>query len=174
LYPVEYIQFLTHFHGDRDYFECHEILEEYWKQSDDQSKNSIWVGLILLAVSSYHHRRTNFTGAKKTLQKALHILTLQQNSLPKIGLETKTLLPLLTKQLTTIKKEEAYQSYQLPISDPYLLEQCIKKCKQLGYSWNTASNINDRNLVDRHLLRDRSSVIQERIDSLKKKKGNDC
>ncbi|WP_460291943.1 DUF309 domain-containing protein, partial [Bacillus cereus] len=31
MYPTEYIQFLIHFHGDYDYFECHEILEEYWK-----------------------------------------------------------------------------------------------------------------------------------------------
>ncbi|MFZ3196347.1 MAG: DUF309 domain-containing protein, partial [Bacillus mycoides] len=27
MYPTEYIQFLIHFHGDYDYFECHEILE---------------------------------------------------------------------------------------------------------------------------------------------------
>lgn len=31
MYPTEYIQFLIHFHGDYDYFECHEILEGYWK-----------------------------------------------------------------------------------------------------------------------------------------------
>ncbi|MEH7501602.1 DUF309 domain-containing protein, partial [Neobacillus drentensis] len=29
MYPTEYIQFLAHFHGDRDYFECHELLEDY-------------------------------------------------------------------------------------------------------------------------------------------------
>ena len=27
-FPLKYIDFLVHFHGDRDYFECHEILEE--------------------------------------------------------------------------------------------------------------------------------------------------
>jgi uncharacterized protein len=173
LYPKEYIQFLAHFHGDRDYFECHEILEEFWKKSDDQSKDSIWVGLILLAVSSYHHRRTNINGAERTLKKAIHIFTLKQISLPKIGLDAKTLVPLLTNQLAYIKKGGSYQSFQLPISDPYLLKQCIIECEQIGCSWNTPSNINDKDLVDRHLQRDRSSVIQERMDAILNKKGND-
>jgi uncharacterized protein len=170
LYPDEYIQFLAHFHGDRDYFECHEILEEYWKKSDDQSKESIWVGLILLAVSSYHHRRTNFKGAERTLRKAIHIFTLHQTSLRKIGLEASSLLPLLTNQLTVIKNAGAYQSLLLPISDSNLLKKCMKKCEQMGYSWDTASNIDDRNLVNRHLLRDRSSVIQERMNAKLNKK----
>ncbi|WP_342432183.1 DUF309 domain-containing protein [Neobacillus sp. FSL H8-0543] len=173
MYPEEYIHFLAHFHGDRDYFECHEILEEYWKKSNDQSKDSIWVGLILLAVSAYHHRRANFNGAGRTLNKAIHIFTSQQNTLPKIGLEKQTLFSLLTNQLAIIKKEEAYQSYHLPITDPFLLKDCIKKCEQIGYSWNTASNLSDKSLVDRHILRDRSSVIQERIDAIIIKKGND-
>lgn len=173
MYPEEYILFLAHFHGDRDYFECHEILEEYWKKSDDQSKDSIWVGLILLAVSAYHHRRTNFKGAERTLKKAIHIFTLQQNALTKIGLEKQTFFSLLTKQVTIIKKEEAYQSYHLPLSDPFLFKDCIKKCEQMGYSWNSASNLNDKKLVDRHILRDRTSVIHERMDAIKIKKGND-
>ncbi|PAD68333.1 hypothetical protein CHH83_14265, partial [Bacillus sp. 7586-K] len=32
MYDQEYIDFLVHFHCDRDYFECHEILEEHWKK----------------------------------------------------------------------------------------------------------------------------------------------
>lgn len=32
MYPAEYLEYLVYFHADRDYFECHEILEEYWKE----------------------------------------------------------------------------------------------------------------------------------------------
>lgn len=73
MYPDAYIQFLVHFHGDRDYFECHEILEEYWKETIKGDKQSIWVGLIMLAVSNYHFRRNNNSGAQRTLQKAISI-----------------------------------------------------------------------------------------------------
>lgn len=32
MYPEAYVAFLHEFHTTRDYFECHEILEEYWKE----------------------------------------------------------------------------------------------------------------------------------------------
>ena len=32
VYPEAYIEYLMYFHGNRDYFECHEVLEEYWKE----------------------------------------------------------------------------------------------------------------------------------------------
>ena len=64
-FPQKYIEYLVHFHGDRDYFECHEILEEYWKKIDNGNKESIWVGLIQLAVANYHHRRKNLTVPKE-------------------------------------------------------------------------------------------------------------
>ena len=48
-YPEAYIDFLVHFHGDRDWFECHERLEEYWKEHPDDPKSDTWVGLIQVA-----------------------------------------------------------------------------------------------------------------------------
>ena len=121
MYPKPYIQFLIHFHGDRDYFECHEILEEYWKESNDRKKDSIWVGFILLAVSRYHHRRENFIGAKRTLEKAIMILS-KQESRPNIqGLDAGNLFPLLSKLLDQINHEESYQSINLQITDPVLI-----------------------------------------------------
>ena len=85
MYPSEYIQFLAHFHGDRDYFECHELLEDYWKKTDSRNKNSIWVGFILLSVSLYHHRRNNFSGAQRTLATAIKFFELQPDTLTKLG-----------------------------------------------------------------------------------------
>ena len=31
-YPEAYTDYLCYFHGARDYFECHEVMEEYWKE----------------------------------------------------------------------------------------------------------------------------------------------
>jgi predicted metal-dependent hydrolase len=173
LYPKEYIQFLAHFHGDRDYFECHEILEEYWKKNDVRNKNSIWVGLILLAVSTYHHRRNNFTGAKRTLEKAITIFKTQSFFLTKLSLDPHLLQVLVKERLSIITKQQRYNSFNLPISDQALLELCRRYCEQNGLVWGKDSDLANDHLVHRHVLRDRTSVIEERIQSLKLRKGND-
>lgn len=172
MYPKPYIQFLIHFHGDRDYFECHEILEEYWKESNDRKKDSIWVGFILLAVSRYHHRRENFIGAKRTLEKAIMILS-KQESRPNIqGLDAGNLFTLLSKLLDQINHEESYQSINLQITDPVLFDACIKECRSKGFSWGQESDRRDESIVHRHKLRDRTDVMEERIKALKNRKDN--
>jgi predicted metal-dependent hydrolase len=173
LYPKQYIQFLAHFNGDRDYFECHEILEEYWKESKDKSKDSIWVGFILLAVSRYHHRRKNFNGANRTLEKAIKIFSLHDREPNLLGLDGDIFFPMLSKLLTQTDKKESYQSITLPISDPSLLEACKKECQNKGFNWGQESNLEDESIIHRHKLRDRTNVIEERVEALKNKKGNE-
>lgn len=173
MFPKEYIQFLAHFHGDRDYFECHEILEEYWKKNDVKNKNSIWVGLILLAVSAYHHRRNNFNGAKRTLEKAITIFKTQPESVIKLGLDPHLLQDILTSRLSNITNQQRYISFNLPIWDQALLDLCRRYCKQNGFVWGMNSDLTNEHLVHRHILRDRTSVIEERNQSLKLRKGND-
>lgn len=173
LYPEQYIQFLAHFNGDRDYFECHEILEEYWKESTDRSKNSIWVGFILLAVSRYHHRRSNYNGAKRTLEKAIKIFSLHEREPILLGLNVDIFFPMLSKLLVQAVQEKRYQSITLPISDSVLLEACIKECQNKGFNWGQESKLEDESIIHRHKLRDRTNVIEERMVALKNKKGNE-
>jgi predicted metal-dependent hydrolase len=120
LYPSEYIDFLAHYHGDRDYFECHELLEDYWKKVDSRNKDSIWVGFILLSVSAYHHRRSNFSGAERTLIKALKIFELQADLLTKFGLNKVDFSHLLNKQISALQNGASYRSISLPLCDPVL------------------------------------------------------
>ncbi|ETI70374.1 DUF309 domain-containing protein [Neobacillus vireti] len=169
MYPQEYIQFLTHFHGDRDYFECHEVLEELWKKTDSGNKDSSWVGLILLAVSTYHHRRGNFKGAKRTVEKALKIFETPAN----LGLDIPRLNSLLKERLALIETETAYTSFELPICDPVLLGVCKKSCARAGLVWGQESDITNLSLIHRHKLRDRTDVIRERDQSLKMRKGSE-
>lgn len=69
-YPDAYIRYLAEFHGTRDYFECHEILEEYWKEHPGDEQAQLWHGLIQIAVGQYHLRRGNREGARKMLRSA--------------------------------------------------------------------------------------------------------
>lgn len=170
MYPDEYIKFLVHFHGDRDYFECHEVLEEYWKSVDKNNKASIWVGLILMAVSLYHHRRENFKGAERTLEKGLAILESHSADIKKLGLDSVQLIKDLKNRLHIIKEGKKYTSYNLPIEDPNLLGRCREACSEQGFPWCASSNLMDEDLVHRHKNRDRSMVIQERLEAMEKNK----
>ncbi|MFP7297782.1 DUF309 domain-containing protein [Neobacillus niacini] len=173
MYPKEYIQFLVHFNGTRDYFECHEILEEYWKESNDYQKDSIWVGLILLSVSRYHHRRENFSGAQRTLKKAINILSMHANRITALGLDVQVLIPSLSHLLKNVENMEGYQSINLPVIEPILLQACMERCESLGCTWGKGSNLEDKSIVHRHKLRDRTVVIEERMKALRNRKGNE-
>lgn len=168
MYPKEYIEYLIHFHGDRDYFECHEILEEYWKQIDPNNKQSIWVGLILLAVSNYHHRRNNYLGAKRTMAKSIAILKNEKKQLPHLGIDANRLINDLLLRQQAISLGTPYSSYTIPISDPVLISSCSEACNNRGFLWCSESDLNNMELVHRHSARDRSSVIQERLNALKR------
>lgn len=173
MYPQEYIRYLAHFHGDRDYFECHEILEDYWKNQERGNKNSVWVGLIQLAVSCYHHRRSNFSGAKKTLEKAREIFKKEEQCLSSLGLNKMEFFTLLNERYIAIEKNQPYSSFNLPINDPHLIQQCQTHCLKHGIIWGNHSDLNNNSLVDRHKLRDRTSIISKRLCALKRNKGSE-
>lgn len=169
-YPSAYIDFLVHFHGDRDYFECHEILEDYWKKVDKANKHSIWVGFILLAVANYHYRRNNLTGAIRTLKKASFILAKDDLQLEKLGLNSNALRKMLSNQLANMKTNIPYKSLQLPLIDATLARMCKQRALDKGFVWGATSDLAEKSIIHRHTLRDRSDVIKEREQQLLKKK----
>ncbi|MBU8879180.1 DUF309 domain-containing protein [Bacillus sp. FJAT-29790] len=170
MYPKEYIEYLVHFHGDRDYFECHEVLEEYWKSVSPKNKHSIWVGLILLAVSNYHHRRGNFGGAERTMQKSIDILNKNHQQLAELGLNAEKLFKELPSLLRDISLGANYLDYDMPIQDLSLITTCKEICNRRSLTWCKKSDLDNKEIVHRHSLRDRSPVIQERLKALNKHK----
>lgn len=175
MYPQAYIHYLVHFHGDRDYFECHELLEEHWKNSK-QDKHSLWVGLILLAVSNYHHRRENKAGAARTLAKAIDIFIQKHEQLMEhAGIDSDELLHMLKQREVDIQNNLPYTSLNLPIADPDLIKRCQRICLKKGIVWGQESNPLRVDLINRHSQRDRSEVTEEREKALdfKKRKGRE-
>lgn len=162
MYPKAYLDYLYHFHCDRDYFECHEVLEEYWKEKDAGEREIYWVGLIQIAVGLYHHRRGNFKGALRMLQNALRIIGKESAEINALGLDSGRLLKMLEDRIDGVTKQEPYESMNLPIADPDLLLSCDVMAKETNLVWGTASDLFDSSLVNRHTLRDRSDVIEER------------
>lgn len=159
-YPTDYLDFLIHFHCDRDYFECHEVLEEYWKETDPGNRESVWVGLIQIAVGFYHYRRENRSGAVRILRKGTIILKQHPDSLKNLGIDFDKLLPLLEETLTNIDSEIDYQSIDLPLNEE-LTQLCKQECRKIG-----KLDVIPDSIIHRHSLRDRSDVIRMRKEAL--------
>ncbi|WP_068775571.1 DUF309 domain-containing protein [Paenibacillus sp. FJAT-26967] len=168
-YPQAYVDFLVHFHGDRDFFECHEVLEEYWKEAGAHPLADAYVGLIQLAVGLYHQRRGNLAGAVKMLSGSLSYL--EQMPKDKLGLDPELVRAMIEQRLHEVESSVAsYQDLDLPINDLDLLEECRAECQARGLEWGKSSDLSDKHLLDKHKLRDRSNVIRERARQLECRK----
>lgn len=62
------VLFLVYFNRDRDFFECHEVMEELWL---DQGSDPLYKGLLQVAVGMFHFRAGNKVGAYKMLRSAV-------------------------------------------------------------------------------------------------------
>ncbi len=153
-YPQAYIKYLEYYHRERDYFECHEVLEEYWKEHPDSPYSTTWVGLIQLAVAMYHHRRGNWKGAIKMLFSAIHIL--KDPDLEQLGIAAIELKLLLKERLIELEHNTqlAFKDINFPFIDRTLIEMMAKI--------RTDDEVIDPYLLNKHTLRDRSDVIRTR------------
>ncbi|WP_349407623.1 DUF309 domain-containing protein [Pseudalkalibacillus sp. SCS-8] len=172
MYPKPYIDYLVHFHGLRDYFECHEILEEHWKSVPEDQAKKHWVGLIQIAVSLYHQRRKNYSGALRMMTSAANIIEKEQSEIEALGLDVDVLLLKLQERIVEIENQQPYESFNLPIKDKTLLARLEKECEEKNCTFGIPSDMDDDFLVNKHTLRDRQPVINERLEqkALRKKK----
>ncbi|SFK01728.1 hypothetical protein SAMN04487936_106164 [Halobacillus dabanensis] len=153
MYAKAYIGYLAHFHGTRDYFECHEVLEEHWKAVDPKNRSSVWVLLIQIAVSMYHARRGNLKGARTLMGRCLRNIPDHTAELEKLGLDAKH----LEKQLNTANRhflhKRPYRSWNMPIKDLYLRKEVQILCQHWNVSYGSPSDLSNDDLVHKHKRR---------------------
>lgn len=169
MYPQAYIDYLHYFHCERDYFECHEVLEEHWKKKEAGKRDLHWVGLIQIAVGLYHHRRGNFNGAKRMLTNAVSIIRTHTKEIDRLALDSKRLIELLEIQLEGINRKDSYKSFDLPLTDEMLLTSCMTRALDENLVWGAPSDLDNLSIVNRHSTRNRDDVIQERLAQLLKR-----
>ncbi|MDV3449654.1 DUF309 domain-containing protein [Bacillus safensis] len=171
MYPEAYVAFLHEFHTTRDYFECHEILEEYWKEDPPEQRKDYWVGLIQLAVALYHQRRGNGKGAKRLISNSLHLLESNRSVLSNLGLDDEAFLMLLRTLKKKMDEDMPYESVMLPIKDEALLSLCQEMAQKEGLFFGQESNLSHTFLIEKHRLRDRTEVLLERKKQIERKKS---
>ncbi|MBH5317815.1 DUF309 domain-containing protein [Paenibacillus sp. GSMTC-2017] len=170
-YPNPYVTYLVEFHATRDYFECHELLEEYWKENPNDGLGHIWVGLIQLAVGLYHERRGNLRGAMKMYDQSFSRLNEAELSL--LGINGQHLISELENRRKNVNHlTDQYVDVNMILIDEELRELCEKQCDERNVAWGTPSDRENEAIIHRHTLRDRSEVIATREESLRKKRKN--
>ncbi|MCZ8512110.1 DUF309 domain-containing protein [Paenibacillus filicis] len=70
-YDRLYVQFIYYFNFERDYFECHEVMEELWLE---EGRDPLYQGLLQVAVGLYHYRNGNPNGSVKLFTAGLEKL----------------------------------------------------------------------------------------------------
>lgn len=70
LWPVACSQFNT-----REFFECHETLEDLWNQLQPGTEKQLIHGLLQLAVGLHHCQQGNHHGAHTLIEKGFQKLT---------------------------------------------------------------------------------------------------
>lgn len=170
MFPEPYIHYLYQFHCERDYFECHEILEEFWKKDPPARRKSIWVLLIQIAVAFYHYRRQNWNGAERMFQNSLRLMKEKATEIESLGIDYHSFIALIKETLEEVKRKEKYKSVNLPIKDEKLKEICFRYAREKGKNWGASSDLNNQFLLHKHKTRDRTDVILEREKQLEKKR----
>lgn len=129
-YDPLYVDYLVYFNRDRDYFECHEVLEELWLAED---REPVYKGLLQVAVGMYHYRNQNLRGAQLMLNSALQILEPYPEQI--LGIELGLLLSSCRNALEKLQHSDQnpvpYHDYTIVISDDELEEAVYERSKEL-------------------------------------------
>ncbi|WP_431029619.1 DUF309 domain-containing protein [Lysinibacillus sp. LZ02] len=167
MHPL-FVDYCTYFNGNHDYFECHEVLEEYWKDIAPGDKEHVLVGLVQLATGMYHWRRHNLNGATKILLKAQKNLITNKASAFLHPFHFLLLEQRISQSISQIKQGEPFQSFTLPLLDEAFERMIAEKIATLAKE-------DAHFLLHKHMLRDRSDILEARAQKIaKKRKEAEC
>lgn len=149
-----FVQFIKEFNGTKDYFECHELLEDYWKEVPQAGKNHPLTAFILLSTSMYHWRRGNITGAIKTMNGSIKRFVETSPSAYYDTIDYTKLMQDTTHSISLMKEKKAFQQFTIELMN----EQLERLVDALGTTVEEDLHF----LTHKHMLRDRSEILIER------------
>jgi uncharacterized protein len=118
-YERLYVEFVYYFNVERDYFECHEVMEELWLE---EGRHPVFQGLLQIAVGLYHYRNGNVSGSIKLFSQGIDKLQGQPDIL--YGIHAGKLVEESRVYVEKLKRaaEEPFEFYDLDIEivDPEL------------------------------------------------------
>ncbi len=160
-YHPSFVQFLKEFNDTQDFFECHEVLEDYWKEVAPTQKMHPLAALILMSTAMYHWRRENFSGAIRTMRSSLQRIETMQHSSFFETINFGKLKNDMTTALKLMNSAFPFQVFSIQINDAELLTRVE--------SLELPTSLDLHFLTHKHMLRDRSEILEEREKQKKRR-----
>lgn len=111
-----YFEFIDVFQNQRDFFKCHEILEEIWiEETKCETRKHLAINLLLISVGLYHWRNKNFRGAIQVLENSLNNYDEISTELEIINIDSKRLKQIILDVIENLKNKKDYEEVYLPI-----------------------------------------------------------
>ena len=158
MHPLQhklFIQYIIHFNIEQDYFECHEVGEEYWKSLAPKDKMHPLTGWIQMAVGMYHWRRSNYPGALRSFIRSK--AKLADAGIWMEGFDRSKLIEEISGAILAVTERKPFRPFLLPL----VSEELQKKVE--AYRLEHPGEEQDPHYVmHKHRLRDRSSIINLR------------
>lgn len=150
-----FIRFIIHFNEEKDYFECHEVGEEYWKSVAPKNKLHPLTGWIQLAVGMYHWRRSNYPGALRSFIRSKVKLTSGNEWVD--GFDQELLIKNISNAIEAVTERKPFSPFPIPVTSNEL-----KKMVKNYHAANPTVDQDPYYIMHKHRLRDRSSIINLR------------
>ncbi|PQP80196.1 DUF309 domain-containing protein [Paenibacillus sp. PCH8] len=130
IYEPLYIDYLIYFNRDQDYFECHEVLEELWLERE---RDSLYKGLLQIAVGLYHFRNGNLRGGVMMLQSSIDLLESYPSKT--LGIELGALVQEVRDLVKELSESDAksiiYRDLSIGIEDKVLEQEILRRSLEL-------------------------------------------
>ena len=159
---VLFVDYCAYFNGNKDYFECHEVLEELWKEIAPGDKSHVLVGFIQVATSLYHWRRGNIRGATKSMKSAIDIIRQQQETSYFKLIEYEAFVANCEQALLKMKCSLPFEGFALSFTNRAFFKAVKNRIATLPEE-------DEHFIQHKHKLRDRSDVILARAIRLAEK-----
>jgi predicted metal-dependent hydrolase len=154
LFHPLFLQFVLYFNEHQDYFECHEVLEEYWKSVSPNDKSHALTAWILLSTGMYHWRRGNLMGAERSLQNAQKRFAMHPESEYYTGIHMEDMLSHLKDSIEMIHVSKEFK--------PFTLTILSHEFKLLVQKQQMPVALTGEELIHKHMRRDRSEILKAR------------
>lgn len=155
LHHPYFVKFIVYFNENQDFFECHEVLEDYWKSSPNRTKEHPLVAYILLATSLYHWRRDNTVGAKRSITKANDKFKIMLNLYPNYtgSINFNKLLEDIDKSIARMTTGQTFKPFTIEVICPKLKRKITDMLPTLDLL-----PLGSDAVIHKHMLRDRSDI----------------
>lgn len=150
-----FIQFIIHFNVEKDYFECHEVGEEYWKALAPKNKMHPLTGWIQMAVGMYHWRRSNYPGALRSFIRSK--AKLSNAGIWIEGFDESILIEQISDAISAVTDREPFHPFFLPVTSKELQQDVERHLTE-----HPPKAQDPHFIMHKHRLRDRSSIINLR------------